>query len=224
MNNELDIFNPETEIHGDPARKRPVVRSYLEKGAYTHEVFSAKRLVAGASFGLSFFDGKNEVFGFTYKENGSNPFQNGRGALLALSAAIVGPDGEPLDFSSAAIRKAYAQIQTVCTYKLLKNSREQHEGLFASLLPSAPHVIKAEDIGTPTNTVRPQTAIEPDSGSLMTRSAGKYAVHFTPQIEWPTIEHSWSLKCNDPSSRSIPAALDNHVLIMYALFLEQPAK
>lgn len=202
--------------------------NYLEQGAFLHEVFSAKKLSAGKAVNLSMFNGKDEVFGVDYRESGSNPYESGRGAILALEGGVLSQDGSDLSPSGGTTdiaRHVEASILlNTLIYEIKRGTFPLHKGAFLRLLVSRlPQVYRAgiED-DTNVSIVR-GFDLSPQHVELESANVGKWPVVFRTPLSYEKLDVTFDfpIKSRDPNY-VVPNELDNHVVFVRALFLELP--
>jgi len=207
----------------EPTKQRRPQKSFIDKGGYVHEVYSAKALATGVAVPQKFFDGQNEAFDLTYR-SGTSPFESGRGALLGLGAAIVLDNGDPFspssDVGSYAALTAYAQLYNRLMYDIKRATRTVHRGMLANLLAPPERLLKSLSDGTPPDAYGPVSAVSAYTMPCDINLGVKYSLKFKQPIAWESVNEAFDFDVS--KSPNVAAALDTGVLVIYAAFLEFP--
>lgn len=175
---------------------------------YWAEIWSAKTLVAGQALSLKFFDGVAEALGQSYNFTGSNPFETGRGAVMALKIKLLGPGGVPVDWTAVGMLNAYSQLIEASLYEILRNSLPQRRGEAASVFPPTPMVVAGFPV------------IDP-SGSI-SGSGSQYKSTFKKSIQYKSMKSVFGFELWSASAFTIPAVLNNHIIKVSLAVVNDP--
>lgn len=200
-------------------------KNYLQKGGYTHDTYSAKLLVGAAALNLLYFDGQGEQLGIDYRP-GNNPFDAGRGAVIALNARILAPSGatfKPTVTAELDASDAVSELFEGASFEIKRGSLVVHRGSMSSLLGPRPEIYKPllENSSTPANIVRPGSAILPHREFAEARIR-MYPIVFKTPLNYDDTSIAMKFSVVSNNGFPIPAILNNHILKIESLFLEYP--
>lgn len=220
-------------MHNKNAALQKQVEDFRKKGAFVHEITSFTKLETNKPIQKrKIFTGKDEPFGVDYRESGSNPFESGRGSILALRQFVVGPTGADVDPSGGTTDTArHAQLSRLINtvvFEVRKGSWPKHKGTLRSAIDQLlPHIYRPalENSSSPTNIVRP-LALLPRRRELQNVAGyGDYPISFRSPLSWEQLDETldFELSTRD-STYVVDAELNDHYIGTTMLIVEDPKK
>lgn len=195
---------------------------------YFRTIYDGITLAAQTTF--QFFAGQTTAANRNYV-HGQNFFKSNQGRLLALGARLLGASYGALRFQSITaasgidILNAWNALVSQCTFRIELDSRPVHYGLLQDIMPLAPIVSSAQEVGTATNTYKPaDVLVAPgDFGvsSAVNQKTQKNAVYFETPIEVPN-GRTLNFFAEMPSGVTIDTDLNNFILQFVAVLEEIP--
>jgi hypothetical protein len=156
---------------------------------------------------------------------GQNLFLNNQGRVLALKANLFSPNFGRLKYQDSdgllTIADDLNSFINQGRIIITQDSKTVHEDLLSSLIEPIPQIVTGEKVGTPTNTYRPMSISGRIDSSVNVKNSTKYGAYFTPPLivgQGRTI----NFVVQYPSTYSIPASLNNHVLQFILVTEELP--
>jgi hypothetical protein len=207
-------------------RKKP---SYLEKGAYLHDTLSAKKLESGKPVNLIMFDGKDEMLGVDYRTQGQNPFESGRGSVLALEMGVLSPTGEEISANGGttdiARHKAAEKLINLLTFQIKRGPLYLHKGNMAKVMAQdLPRLYRPslENSSSPANIVRP-FALAQGNRTLESARVGMYPLVFSKPLSYEQQDVAFEMTVTSRNKEyTVDAELADHLVFVRPLFLELP--
>ena len=189
---------------------------------YNSEKYSSWVLATGQNSFQPFAN--TEAENLRNYSRGQNLFSNNQGRILALQARIHAPNFGRLslqDATSGALTIAddLNAFLSQARIEIRQDSKIVHEGLIQNIAEPLPFLIKGEKVGTPTNAYNPISVSGAGNSSLNVKRSIKNGVYFTPPL-MVSQGRTVSFSVSTPSSYTIPAGLNNHI-VQFILFTEE---
>ena len=210
------------------------VDDFRKQGAYVHEISSFAKLETGKPIQrVKIFTGKqSEPFGVDYRESGSNPFESGRGSILAIRQFVVdnvGADVNPSGGSTDTARHTQlSRLINTLTFEIQKGAYPKHKGTMRSAIDQLPpHIYRPalENSSSPTNIVRPFALHQRRRELQNVAGYGDYPLFFRSPLSWEKLDETLDFILNTrDNTYVVDAELNDHYIGTTMLIVEDPKR